>query len=105
MILSGGVAPFDAVLRVEYHHAVRHGSAGAAEIVERRRQLRLALPLPAQHAVEIREHPVPYPPALGHLFRDGIPQPLPQQPYVAVMRDGHDEEPRGEYRYRHSGPG
>ena len=53
MLLGHGIAPLDAVGRVQYHQAVGHRRARLPEILERGGELRLALALAAQHAVEI----------------------------------------------------
>ena len=70
VLLGHGIAPLDAVGRVQYDQAVGHGRARLLEILERGGQPRLALALPAQHPVEIAEDAVPQAAPRRHRFRD-----------------------------------
>ena len=75
MLLGYGIAPIDAVRRVQYDQAVGHGRARLPEILERRGQPGLALALPAQHAVEIAEDAIPQAAPGRHRFRVRVAQP------------------------------
>ena len=77
VLFRSGIAPLDAVGRIQYDHAVGHCRAGLLKVMERCRQAGLALALPAQHPVQVGKYLVPDPPTLGHRLGLGVLKPAP----------------------------